>query len=256
VVAENSATHCGDGFFGFAGQEALGGVAPPEGFEHAGKGNNGNHIWGNDFSYAAAHGLEMTFSFDNWIHSNRFVGNAICGIWGGYARETTIAENLFERNGDAGYGLERGGVNIEHGLGNRIEGNRFTANACGVHLWLDDDPHLASLPWVGANGDGSEGLILRNTFTGDSVAIHLRGSTRATLASGALANRYAGVAKELETEGGATAQELPLPALGTLPSKPSLPGTSRPFGARAALAGRDKIQLDEWGPIEPALPPK
>jgi hypothetical protein len=32
-----------------------------------------------------------------------------------------------------------------------------------------------------------------------------------------------------------------------------IPGTTRPVGARVKLAGREHIQLDEWGPIEPAL---
>ena len=43
----------------------------------------------NDLSYAAAHGLEMTFSFGNRILDNRLVGNAICGIWGGYSHSVT-----------------------------------------------------------------------------------------------------------------------------------------------------------------------
>src|SRR5262249_35640742 len=82
VIGANSATHCGAGFFSFAGQEALGSVPPssPD-FDYRGKGCNENTIVGNDFSYAAAHGLELTFSFDNAILQNRFVQNSICGIW-------------------------------------------------------------------------------------------------------------------------------------------------------------------------------
>jgi parallel beta-helix repeat protein len=63
VIAENSATHCGDGIFGFGGSASLAGTGRT--------GNNGNLLIGNDFSYAAAHGIEMTFSFDNRLIDNR-----------------------------------------------------------------------------------------------------------------------------------------------------------------------------------------
>ena len=59
-------------------------------------GCNRNLFIGNDFSYSPAHGIEMTFSFGNQIWRNRFAGNAICGIWGGYTgpgTKTVIAEN-------------------------------------------------------------------------------------------------------------------------------------------------------------------
>ena len=115
VIAENSATHCGDGFFGFAGQEALGSVPPPSaGFSYRGRGCNANRIWRNDFSYAAAHGLELTFSFGNEIVSNRLFGNAICGIWGGCAARGSSATPS-RRTAPAGTGSSAGGTNIEYG---------------------------------------------------------------------------------------------------------------------------------------------
>src|SRR5262245_21167095 len=85
LIAENSATHCGDGLFAFAGQEALGSTPPPSAdFDYARRGCNDNTIVGNDLSYAAAHGLEITFSFANLIYANTLVGNSICGVWAGY----------------------------------------------------------------------------------------------------------------------------------------------------------------------------
>jgi len=82
VIAENSATHGGDCFFGFAGLEALGDKPAPEpGFDYKRRGNNDNLLINNDFSYAPAHGIEMTFSFGNKFIGNRLVGNAICGVW-------------------------------------------------------------------------------------------------------------------------------------------------------------------------------
>src|SRR4051812_26391001 len=60
---ENSVTHSGDGFFGFAGKEAIGETpAPDPKFDSAKAGCNDNIIINNDFSYAPAHGLELTFS--------------------------------------------------------------------------------------------------------------------------------------------------------------------------------------------------
>ncbi|MEQ1891685.1 MAG: right-handed parallel beta-helix repeat-containing protein [Planctomycetota bacterium] len=248
VIAGNSATHCGDGFFAFAGQEALGGVPPPTpDFDYTRRGNNENKIYDNDFSYAAAHGLELTFSFGNEIVLNRLVGNAICGIWAGYSRETKIILNHFEANGDAGYGLERGGVNIEHGQSNRIEHNDFVANRCGVHLWWDADEHLAKLPWTVANGHESKGEEIRsNHFLRDELAIQVRDSAAVLLAN----NRYEAVQKERDPTD--------LPETVEPPVKPErfaleMPGSSKPRGARG-LVGRDKIVVDEWGPVEPPAP--
>ncbi|HYC76779.1 MAG TPA: right-handed parallel beta-helix repeat-containing protein [Planctomycetota bacterium] len=123
---ENSITHGGDGVFGFAGKEALGDAPPPAAaFDYRRRGCNDNVFVGNDLSYAAAHGLELTFSFGARIEHNRFAGNAICGVWAGYSQDMVVARNAFSENGGAGYGLERGGVNVEHGAGNLYAANTF-----------------------------------------------------------------------------------------------------------------------------------
>jgi parallel beta-helix repeat protein len=176
LIAENSATHGGDGLFGFAGKEALGMTDehPPDWYRR--RGNNRNLLIGNDFSYAPAHGIEMTFSFDNVFFGNRLVENAICGIWGGYSHDTLIARNHIDGNGEMPYGLERGGVNIEHGRNNRILDNVFKANRCGVHLWQNPRSDLAGRPWGKANGTESKGnIVAGNRFLGDRLALHLRG---------------------------------------------------------------------------------
>ena len=148
IVAENSVTHSGDGFFGFAGREALGETSNQPTQWHKRRGNNDNLLINNDFSYAPAHGIEMTFSFGNVFYGNRLVENAICGVWGGYSQDTLIAANHFEGNGEMAYGLERGGVNIEHGIANRIVENVFKNNKCGVHLWGGPPPtHLPETCW-------------------------------------------------------------------------------------------------------------
>ena len=246
VIAENSITHGGDGIFAFAGQEALGARELPEGFEHERRGGNDNWFARNDLSYAAAHGLELTFSFGNTVFGNRFVENAICGMWGGYSRDTLVAENLFVRNGEGAYGLERGGIDVEHGQGFVILRNRFEENACGVHLWWDLDPHLEDLPWTRANGFGSgDHALLENQFVRDELAIQLRAAGPVTLSD----NVMEGVGKELEADEASPVSNV---GAGISWEEPELPvlGDSEPIGARERLAGRARIVLTEWGPYD------
>jgi len=250
LIAGNSVTHGGDGLFAFAGEEALGkgeGKKDPAGFKR--RGCNDNLIVGNDFSDAAAHGLELTFSFGNRIEKNRFAGNGICGIWGGYSRDTQIQGNLFVENGAAGYGLERGGVDIEHGERNVIRGNTFRQNACGIHLWWDPDEGLAKLPWAQANGTASsDNRIADNRFEGDKLAIQLRQCRRTELEG----NTLKGVGRELEASEGSTGKARLTAAPQAERPLPPLPGKTRPVGARKDLRGRDKIVVTEWGPWDPA----
>ncbi|HEX6883894.1 MAG TPA: right-handed parallel beta-helix repeat-containing protein [Planctomycetota bacterium] len=246
VIAFNSASYCGDGFFGFAGQEALGGVPPPNAeFDYRQRGNNDNWIAFNDFSFAAAHGLELTFSFGNRIVTNRMEGNAICGIWGGYSRDTWISGNVLRANGDAGYGLERGGINIEHGQRNRIVENEFERNACGVHLWWDADEHLAQLPWTRANGHESrENCVQANRFQDDELALHLR-DTPGTLVHGNEVRSR----KELECTTDSHPEDRACPATG-----PDIPAFLLESGRSMLLLqdvpGREAIEMGEWGPVE------
>ena len=167
VLVTNSATHGGDGFFGFAGKEAIGDAPPPAGVTlPPDAGCNDNLLLNNDFSYAAAHGIELTFSARNQFIANRLVENAICGVWGGYSNDTLIARNTFQGNGGMAYGLERGGVNIEHGSGNWIIQNTFTNNRCAIHLWWDNDAALLAKPGILSRYRGVTGNIIRdNEFT-------------------------------------------------------------------------------------------
>lgn len=119
TFAFNSATHSGDGFFLWAGQTTM----------DTGEGGcNDNLIFGNNFSYAATNGVEVTFS------RNRVQGNLIreCtyGIWGGYSYETTIFGNLITNCQTA--------VAIEHGQQNTVKLNLFESDSIGVHLWARD----------------------------------------------------------------------------------------------------------------------
>ncbi len=263
LVAENSITHGGDGVFAFAGKEALG-ETPPLGATNGGdvdpewylnRGHTGNTFVANDCSDAVAHGIELTFSFDNRIVGNRIAGNAICGIWGGYSQRTLIAGNTFDSNGGMPYGLERGGINIEHGRGNRILANTFTDNACGIHLWWDPDEHLTSLPWAEANGASCDNnVIYRNSFTGDAIAVQLR----QTGATDIWRNTYESIAQQLEADQ-TSAERVKRPGDHAFPPLWSAPtyealGTSLPIGARQHLAGRENIIMTEWGPWDHESP--
>lgn len=252
VIAENSATHGGDSFFGFGGKEALGQTpAPSSDFDYKRRGCNDNLLIGNDFSYAPAHGIEMTFSFGNKYLRNRLVGNAICGVWGGYSQDTLIAENHFESNGEMGYGLERGGVNIEYGIGNKVLYNNFKDDKCGVHYWVNASSDLAKSPWGLANKPASrDNLIAHNTFDHEKVAFHFRGPIEVELVD----NKLIDCGKDLDA-----AEDAMIERPEEKVAKPKMPdyevlGDTHPVGARKNLYGRENIVMTEWGPWDHASP--
>lgn len=252
IIAENSATHGGDGIFAFAGREALGEVnrVDDDAF-YVRRGNNHNVFLRNNLSFAAAHGLELTFSFDNLIGENTFQGNAICGIWGGFSQNTMIVYNVFAENGDMPYGSERGGINIEHGYGTAIYGNRFNDNACGVFFWSRNHTTLLETPWAKANHRGcSDNYIGSNTFERDKIAIQLRRADATRL----YGNQMTDVATELDAdEHSRTAMLEGMPATASTPWL-ELPGLTRPIRQRNHLAGRENIIMTEWGPYDWASP--
>lgn len=276
IYAQNSVTHGGDGFFGFAGKEAIGQKAPIDGpVNYADPGCNDNIIIGNDFSYAPAHGLEMTFSGRSVIANNLFIEDAICGIWAGYSRDTLIAKNTFVRTGGLGYGLERGGVNIEHGSGNRVIENTFENNRAAFCIWWDqDEPALENLPGVKTPYKGVSG----NVFAGNRVRADDR-TMHETFARPA----EPPVGFELrDSSGGQTSKfgdnyeglntydfpvsGIPISSPDAVRPKPiaelpvyqvpsvSVQGTRAPVGKRAHLAGRANIIMDEWGPWDHTTP--
>jgi hypothetical protein len=271
---ENSATHGGDGFFGFAGKEAIGEKAPPSpDFDHAKAGCNHNEFRGNDFSYAAAHGLELTFSSHNVIRAGTFTENAICGIWGGYSNDFVIVDNHFEGNGGMAYGLENGAINIEHGARNLISANKFINNRTAIHLWWDNDDGIFRLPGMRARYAGPVGntiignifeingahpftsprdtnaklVILRLRDTQEGGAGHLRDTCFAsndidlTYPNAALYDVSPGC--EPNTQFIKDREEFDLPSIARRPI-----GDSMPIGARRQLKGRHNIIMGPWGP--------
>lgn len=295
VFVANSVTHGGDGFFGFAGREALGEgwveaerqrlravtgkedvdgdlrVPPEVALDFSARGCNRNLLIGNDFSYAAAHGIEMTFSEENVFARNRVVENAICGIWGGYSSDSLIVENDFEGNGGMAYGLERGGINLEHASGQLIVGNVFRNNKCAIHLWWDNDAALLKSPGVSGNDRGVRGnVIAENRFEitpehpfknlrNDEklIILQLRDEGRGNVRSNVFVRRVGKLtapnAVELDVSPGCEA-----PIVGKVPTYRmpafSVLGRREPVGARAHLRGRDQIVMDEWGPWDHESP--
>ncbi len=160
VFAYNSATHGGDGFFLYAGNETV---------KKTGTGGcNRNLVYGNDFSHAVANAIEATFSADNRFWANR-LSHSTHGVWAGYSRDTEIAMSEIA-DCDAG-------VSIEHGIANRIVGNRFEDCRTGVHLWWDDDADLLASAcgrrWGGASADEH---LRGNRFTNCATAIRVTDS--------------------------------------------------------------------------------
>lgn len=152
VVAFNTATHGGDGFFLWAGQSTM---------DTGAGGSNDNWLIGNDFSWAPANGIEATFS-RNAMVGNRLEGNDY-GVWGGYSYASLIAGNCFVRN--------RMGVAIEHGQDNRVAGNTFVGDTTAVYVWATG-PAPAEWGYSKARDTKSRGYaVAGNTFTGNRVAL-------------------------------------------------------------------------------------
>jgi nitrous oxidase accessory protein NosD len=268
----NSLTHGGDGVFGFAGSEALGQTPPPatsreKPLGHLRCGSNDNLFRANDLSFAAAHGLELTFSFGTRVEGNLFEQNAICGVWFGYGREGLFSENRFVGNGAAGYGAERGALNAEHGQRLSVTANVFERNAIDVRLWTDADEELARLPWTLANGSGAkDNWIVGNRHVsllaaGEAPCIELEGcgATAIDLADELVAADEASRAalRRMPSDGGGLAAraavidaaELEAVRLELLAKNgvEPLPSGPRPRGRAAIVVG-------EWGPWDHVRP--
>jgi len=234
-------------------------------------GCNRNLLAGNDFSYAPAHGIEMTFSEGNQFVRNRLVENAICGVWGGYSSRTLIAENEFTGNGGMAYGLERGGINMEHAAENLIVKNRFLNNACGVHLWWGENRSLGKYPGVAGKERGVVGnVIAGNRFeinrktpfagppkTAPLVVLQMRDSGEGHVTGNSYFDNRTKLthphAVEFAVTPGCEPDRTGLVPAYEIPSYRAL-GRRHPVGARNHLRGRDQIILDEWGPWDHESP--
>ncbi len=118
IFAYNSATHGGDGFFLWAGQQTM----------DSGEGGcNDNLLYGNDLSDSPCNAIEATFSRNQFV--NNLLSDSWHGVWGGYSYGTPIIGNQFGLDGEA--------IAIEHGQKNTISFNKFGGDSVGVFLWQD-----------------------------------------------------------------------------------------------------------------------
>jgi parallel beta-helix repeat protein len=229
VFAYNSATHGGDGFFLYAGNETL---------KKTGTGGcNRNVLYRNDFSHAAANGIEATFS-----DGNRFIENRLdeCdhGIWGGYSFNTTIVGNTMK---DCNHG-----ISIEHGHGNHIERNTFEDNGIAINLWAGANDEFKKTPYGKANDTASHGYVIAsNTIKGGRVGIRLGATSDVALLSnvnGATEPvRQEGACENVRDRGSYERAAIEVP---------KTRGTRNAYLPTGARRGWKTIFVDEWGPYD------
>ncbi len=231
IFAFNSATHCGDGFFLWAGQTTM----------DTGKGGcNDNFIYGNDFSYAPTNGIEVTFS-RNLIMKN-LLRNCNHGVWGGYSYDTDITDNIFENN--------RIGIAIEHGQNINIALNGFTGDRTGIKLWSREKQPA---DWAYArlrNTDSRNYWIAANRFTANETALDIMGTDTVVLSG----NTKLQVKQDLllgdRVENIDTSREKEFldmeyqkdPRLQTIKAD-KLPAVKTP-------QGKKEMRITEWGPYD------
>jgi len=236
VFFRNSATHCGDGFFLYAGEETL---------RRTGQGGcNDNLVAYNDFSHAVANAIEATFS-----RGNRFLGNRCddsnYGVWAGYSFETLIEGNTFANNRVAG-------VAIEHGHDNRIVFNTFRRNRRGIQLWWDEDEDLLASAFARNNHCRSEVyLIALNTFEQDRTAVELADTSRVRLGDNDFDEVGESLVKRGRCEKVTTGEA---PELHGTKIERKLPKHRDVFLPESHPRGMEHILVDEWGPLDPTQP--
>ena len=126
----NSMTHGGDGLF--LTDRVNGGLDGEKKTSNFQGSCNNNVVAHNDGSWSTANAYEATFSFGNIYYKN--IGNdSNYGFWLGFSSDSLLLENeVLRPNYEC--------VAIEHGHGNRIEGNTFAeARGAAVAMWSGTD---------------------------------------------------------------------------------------------------------------------
>ena len=238
VIAYNSVTHGGDGFFLWAGQSTM---------DTGQGGANDNVVFANDFSYAPANGIEATFSRNIFVR-NRVLGSDY-GVWGGYSYDTQIVGNELIGNVT--------GVAIEHGQSNRIESNTVRASREGLRLWADSiEPSDWGYPKH--HDTRSRGnVIVGNLFDRTRIGVRLSRSDTVLMrhniffASDSEVVATSTTVLRDDAPPGTTqvgvAAEVPAPLRSQVPAPlPNAVATARPV----ARLPRSAIIVDEWGPYD------
>jgi len=228
VFYKNSVTHCGDGFFLWAGQTTM----------DTGKGGcNGNVLLENNFSYAPTNGIEVTFS------SNSIINNRIyeCdhGVWGGYSFNSKINNNKFRDN--------RIAIAIEHGQHNEISFNVFSKDKEAVRLWANKQQPADWGYSKYRDTRSADYIIAGNSFNNNPTAINLIRTDTVNI----FGNTYSGFEYRIKWDStvgyiDSTSVEI----VDTTVVAPRVPGPIDPFKGSGQLAGRKNILITEWGPYD------
>ncbi len=225
----NSATHGGDGFFLYAGNETT---------KKTGKGgSNDNIVTDNDFSFAVANGIEATFSTGNVFSRNR-LEECNYGIWAGYSRKSSFTDNVIRD-------CTHAGIAIEHGSGNEIRGNLIENCRRGIRLWWDDDQEfLESVYGRNNRTDSADTEIAGNVITGGEVGVEVVSSSGIRLDGNYLSGMKMGLLRtgdcpEFVERARTTAPELAVPTFADVPDP---------------MRGRRTIIIHEWGPYDFTVP--
>jgi len=173
----NSMTHGGDGYF-LSNRNDIGPIDPQSGFFNPQGGSDHNVIAYNDGSWSPNNAFEGTFS-----DSNIYIGNTASfsgfGFWLGFSTNSLVIENTINDNG-------HGGIAIEQGKGNRIDGNHMDRNAVSaIHLWASVQKERS--PFPSTNID-----ILGNSISESPLAYDLTGSTDVAIKGNKLLRAAAG----------------------------------------------------------------
>ena len=236
---KNSVTHCGDGFFLWAGQSTM----------DSGKGGcNDNIVMNNDFSFAPANGVEATFS-RNIISDNRLFG-CDYGIWGGYSYESNFSNNKFRDN--------RIDIAIEHGQHNKITYNIFYDSKEAIRLWArtkqPDDP--IAIGWGYAKFHDTKShdyTIAFNNFSKCKTVLNIAETDKLNIFGNIygpfeISNLIDSTVTDLDTSlHDEMIKEL---SADTTVSIPEIQKPNDPFKNTGKLAGRKNILITEWGPYD------
>lgn len=135
-----------------------------------------NLLYGNDFSYSPANGIEATFSRNTFVYNKCL--DCWHGVWGGYSYDTKIAGNVFG-NADPAIGDEQA-IAIEHGQNNVIVHNWFESNHVGAALWGGPvDPNFVYAQKKDTRSRGYK--IESNVFHTKGPALDVRVSSELTV---------------------------------------------------------------------------
>jgi parallel beta-helix repeat protein len=228
IFYKNSATHSGDGFFLWAGQETM----------DTGKGGcNDNVIESNDFSYAPTNGIEVTFS-RNGIFRNRLF-ECDHGIWGGYSYNTNISDNKFRDN--------RIAIAIEHGQNNRITYNTFSKDKEAIRLWARIEQPK---DWGYAKYRDTRSvdyIITGNSFNSNPTVISLSRTDSVNI----FENTYSNYKVQLKFDSTVSnIDSTPVEMADTTAVSHEIKDPVDPFRGIGALAGKKNILITEWGPYD------